>query len=81
MFRNRTEAGKALAAALKQYENVPQLIVLGLPRGGVPVAYQIAAELHVPLMYLSCESWESPAMKNSRLGRSRLVARRSSTIT
>lgn len=43
------EAGQQLAQQLLIYAHHPQVIVLGLPRGGVPVAYQIAAALQVPL--------------------------------
>jgi putative phosphoribosyl transferase len=48
-FRDRTEAGQLLAARLADYADTPNLIVLGLPRGGVPVAYEIAKALHAPL--------------------------------
>jgi putative phosphoribosyl transferase len=48
-FRNRHHAGKVLAEELKAYAYNPKVIVLGLPRGGVPVAYEIAKALEVPL--------------------------------
>lgn len=48
-FQNRTEAGQALALQLLQYANQTDVIVLGLPRGGVPVAYEIARVLQAPL--------------------------------
>ena len=48
-FRNRTQAGKLLAAQLTEYANRPDVLVLGLPRGGVPVAYEVAKELDAPL--------------------------------
>src|ERR1700681_1129827 len=48
-FRDRNEAGRKLADALKSYANKPNLLVLGLPRGGVPVAYAVAEKLHAPL--------------------------------
>ncbi len=48
-YKNREAAGKILAAALNNYADHPDVIVLALPRGGVPVAYEIAAHLHVPL--------------------------------
>ena len=41
-FRNRTEAGKLLASKLTQYANRPDVLVFGLPRGGVPVALEVA---------------------------------------
>lgn len=48
-FRDRIEAGRVLAARLAKYANRPDVLVLGLPRGGVPVAYEVARELGVPL--------------------------------
>jgi putative phosphoribosyl transferase len=48
-FRDRAEAGQKLSQQLLSYARHPQTIVLGLPRGGVPVAYQIAQTLQVPL--------------------------------
>jgi putative phosphoribosyl transferase len=48
-FRNRTEAGQLLAPPLAMYANHPNTIVLALPRGGVPVAFEVAKALHVPL--------------------------------
>jgi putative phosphoribosyl transferase len=49
VFLDRAEAGRALAKQLQAYENQPNLIVLGIPRGGVPVAFEVAAKLHAPL--------------------------------
>jgi predicted phosphoribosyltransferase len=49
IYRNRTEAGKRLAARLTEYADRPDVIVLALPRGGVPVAFEVAAALHAPL--------------------------------
>jgi len=49
IFLNRTEAGKKLATRLTAYANRPDVIVLGLPRGGVPVAFEVAQALHAPL--------------------------------
>src|SRR2546429_9708264 len=48
-FVNRTEAGRLLAEKLEKYANRNDVIVLGLPRGGVPVAYEVAKHLRVPL--------------------------------
>jgi predicted phosphoribosyltransferase len=48
-FINRTEAGRLLAEKLGNYANQVNGIVLGLPRGGVPVAYEVAKYLRAPL--------------------------------
>ena len=48
-FPNRTEAGRLLAEKLVQYAGRYDVIVLGLPRGGVPVAYEVAKRLGAPL--------------------------------
>lgn len=48
-FRDRQDAGVQLAANLRPYGNDPRVMVLGLPRGGVPVAYEVARALHAPL--------------------------------
>jgi len=48
-FRDRTEAGRLLAAELTHYKSKPHVVVLGLTRGGVPVAAEVAGALHAPL--------------------------------
>src|SRR5438874_5317636 len=48
-FPNRAEAGRLLAEKLEKYADRDDVIVLGLPRGGVPVAYEVAKSLRVPL--------------------------------
>jgi putative phosphoribosyl transferase len=48
-FRDRRDAGKQLAEKLKAYTNRPEVLVLALPRGGVPVAFEVAQALHAPL--------------------------------
>ena len=48
-FQNRKEAGRILAGKLTRFANHPNVIVLALPRGGVPVGYEVARELNVPL--------------------------------
>lgn len=48
-FKDRTEAGRVLARELGRYADRKDVIVLALPRGGVPVGFEVAKELHVPL--------------------------------
>jgi predicted phosphoribosyltransferase len=49
LFRDRRDAGRKLAQELKEYANRPDVVVLALPRGGVPVAYEVAKALKAPL--------------------------------
>lgn len=49
LFKNRKEAGRLLAEALAQYKSASKTLVLGLPRGGVVIAFEIAQALHLPL--------------------------------
>jgi predicted phosphoribosyltransferase len=49
LFQDRTDAGRELAAKLRDYADRPDVIVLALPRGGVPVAAVVADELNAPL--------------------------------
>jgi predicted phosphoribosyltransferase len=49
IYRDRIDAGKQLADRLKEYANRDDVLVLALPRGGVPVAYEVAKALRVPL--------------------------------
>ena len=66
-FHDRVHAGRLLAAALTMYANRDDVIVLALPRGGVPVAAEVARELHAPLdvmvvRKLGVPGWEELAM-------------------
>jgi len=49
IFKNREDAGRQLAMQMEEYARLKDVIVLGIPRGGVPVAFEIAQSLHVPL--------------------------------
>jgi putative phosphoribosyl transferase len=49
LFADRTDAGRQLADALAEYAGDPNIIVLALPRGGVPIGYEIARRLGAPL--------------------------------
>jgi predicted phosphoribosyltransferase len=48
-FQNRYDAGRQLAEKLRAYAGSPDVVVLALPRGGVPVAYEVATALGTPL--------------------------------
>jgi putative phosphoribosyl transferase len=48
-YRDRRHAGQVLAQHLTQYRDQPDVVVLGLPRGGIPVAYEVAQALRAPL--------------------------------
>lgn len=49
IYRDRSDAGKKLANKLSHFKDRDDVIVLALPRGGVPVAYEVAQALHAPL--------------------------------
>jgi putative phosphoribosyl transferase len=67
-FRNRTEAGKLLAGQLTDYANRSDVLVLGLPRGGVPVAYEVAKELDAPLDVCLVRKLGVPGHKELAMG-------------
>jgi putative phosphoribosyl transferase len=48
-FQDRTEAGRLLAQKLREYANRDDVVVLALPRGGVPVGFEVARALNAPL--------------------------------
>lgn len=49
LYRDRRDAGRQLVESLHAYGDIPNPLVLGLPRGGVPVAYEVARGLDAPL--------------------------------
>jgi predicted phosphoribosyltransferase len=49
LFRDRRDAGRALAGLLERYADRPNVVILALPRGGVPVGYEVATALGAPL--------------------------------
>lgn len=49
LFQDRRHAGRLLAQKLNRYANRPDILVLALPRGGVPVAYEVTQALQAPL--------------------------------
>src|SRR3954447_17184213 len=48
-FRDRRDAGRQLAEKITPYADRPDVLVLALPRGGVPVGFEVAQALHAPL--------------------------------
>lgn len=67
-FRHRSEAGQVLADALKLFADSPNTIVLALPRGGVPVAFEIARCLHLPMDILNVRKLGVPGYEELALG-------------
>jgi predicted phosphoribosyltransferase len=79
-FRDRREAGRVLAESLRKYADRRDVIVLGLPRGGVPVAFEVAWALRVPLdifivRKLGVPGFEELAMGAIASGGARVVNR------
>ncbi|MEO1744721.1 MAG: phosphoribosyltransferase [Cyanobacteria bacterium J06629_9] len=67
-FRDRTQAGRALATQLMAYANQPDTLVLGLPRGGVPVAYEVSQALNLPLDICLVRKLGAPGHKELAMG-------------
>lgn len=67
-IQNRTSAGKELAKALQGYQNLENVIVLGLPRGGVPVAFEIAKKLNAPLDLMLVRKLGVPSFPELAMG-------------
>ncbi|HUO40415.1 MAG TPA: phosphoribosyltransferase [Mycobacterium sp.] len=67
-FSDRREAGRVLADALDDYRDKPDVLVLGLPRGGVPVAWEVAAALRAPLDVLIVRKLGAPRWEELALG-------------
>src|SRR3954467_6414233 len=68
IYRDRIEAGKRLAVWLADYADRPDVLVLALPRGGVPVAYEVARALHVPLDVFLVRKLGLPGQKELAMG-------------
>jgi predicted phosphoribosyltransferase len=67
-FRDRTDAGKQLAARLTAYASRPDVVVLALPRGGVPVAFEVAQALNAPLDILLVRKLGLPGQEELAMG-------------
>lgn len=68
MFGNRIDAGEQLAKRLEVYRDDAQAVVVGLPRGGVPVAYEIALALHLALEIVCPRKIGAPTNKEFAVG-------------
>jgi predicted phosphoribosyltransferase len=68
IFQDRSEAGRVLAHALDKFAGDPGVIVLALPRGGVPVGYEVARALHVPLDVFVVRKLGAPGQEELALG-------------
>jgi putative phosphoribosyl transferase len=68
MFRDRYDAGEILAQRLREFAGRPDVIVLALPRGGVPVGYVVARELGVPLDVFVVRKLGTPGQTELAMG-------------
>ncbi|MHB8140845.1 MAG: phosphoribosyltransferase [Vulcanimicrobiaceae bacterium] len=67
-FRDRVAAGRELAALLARYARRTDVVVFALPRGGVPVAYEVALRLHAPLDVLTVRKLGVPGHRELAMG-------------
>ena len=67
-FADRTEAGRELATMLQSFAGLPDVIVLGLPRGGVPVAFEVATALDLPLDVFTVRKLGLPGNEEFAIG-------------
>ena len=68
VFDTRKAAGRLLAKRLEAYRNAPEAVVVALPRGGVPVAMEIAEALHLPLDIFFVKKIPSPHNEEAGIG-------------
>ncbi|MGD0816287.1 MAG: phosphoribosyltransferase [Verrucomicrobiota bacterium] len=67
-FRDRAEAGRLLADDLATFTGRADVVVLGLPRGGIPVAFEVARKLHAPLAAFLVRKLGVPAHEELAMG-------------
>jgi putative phosphoribosyl transferase len=67
-FQDRADAGRMLAAKLADYAGRRDVVVLGLPRGGIPVAYEVATRLNVPLDVFLVRKLGAPGHEELAMG-------------
>jgi predicted phosphoribosyltransferase len=68
LFRDRRDAGRLLVGLLEKYRGRSDVIVLGLPRGGVPVAYEVATALGAPLDVFLVRKLGAPGREELAMG-------------
>lgn len=68
LFLDRRDAGRRVAARLLEYANDPDVIILALPRGGVPVAYEVAHALNAPLDLFVVRKLGAPGQEEMAIG-------------
>jgi len=68
LWRDRREAGRQLARSLTAWRGHPQALVIGLPRGGVAVAAEVAEQLHLPLASWAVRKLAHPAAPEVAVG-------------
>jgi predicted phosphoribosyltransferase len=68
LFRDRKDAGRRLARVLSEYAGRPDVLVLALPRGGVPVAFEIALALAAPLDVFLVRKLGAPGQEELAMG-------------
>jgi predicted phosphoribosyltransferase len=67
-FRDRCQAGRFLSKSLAEYRDQPDVIVLALPRGGIPVGYEVARALHAPLDVFVVRKLGAPGQEELAMG-------------
>jgi putative phosphoribosyl transferase len=67
-FKNRSEAGRLLSQKLQDYANRSDVIVLALPRGGVPVAFEVAGALNAPIDVFVVRKLGAPGQRELAMG-------------
>jgi predicted phosphoribosyltransferase len=68
LFDDRIDAGRRLAARLARFRALPDTVVLALPRGGVPVGFEIARELQLPLDVFVVRKLGAPGQEELAMG-------------
>src|SRR5204863_5245011 len=68
LFEDRFEAGRVLASKLSEFSGRDDVVVLALPRGGVPVGYEVAQALHAPLDVFVVRKLGTPGQEELAMG-------------